>query len=519
MDRSKTNMKAAVLGLALALFMAALDQTIVATAMPTIVAELGGLEYFTWVFSAYMIATVVATPIFGKLSDMYGRKLFFLAGLIVFMIGSALCGLATTMTELIIYRAVQGIGGGALMPIVFTIIFDIFPPEKGGKMQGLFGAVFGLSSVLGPSLGAFFTDHVHWTWNFYINLPLGVISIGLIIWGYHESREKRKQRIDWLGAVMLTAAILSLMFALELGGTKVNGVLYEWGSWQIIGLFAVFAVLLVVFLLWEAKVSEPIIQLALFRNPLFTSSNFVSFFYGAVLISAATYIPLFVQGVLGGSATTSGTILTPMQLSVVVSSVFGGRLIGKTSYRNIMLGSVTLLLISMVLLAGLGVGTQRWTVTAYMILLGLGIGVSFSVLNLSALHKVEDRYKGSVTSMIVFFRTIGSALGVTVLGAIQKHSLSINLEQSLGAAASSQIGDPRLLLQPEFRAGVSPEALGKMTEALAGSIANVYLLCIVFPVLSFVFIMMMGSAKLEFPSRGGQKSPGGSGETGPATTH
>jgi EmrB/QacA subfamily drug resistance transporter len=224
MDNKKSNVRLTVLGLMMTLLLVSLDQTIVSTAMPTIIGQFGGLDKFVWVFSAYLIANVTGMPIFGKLSDMYGRKRFFIMGLIVFMIGSALCGTAQSMTELIIYRAIQGIGGGALLPIVFTIVFDIFPPQKMGKMQGLFGAVFGISSVLGPLAGALFTDYLDWRWCFYINLPLGVVSLFLIMVFYHESVQHKKQVIDWLGTVLMVGTVLCLMFGLELGGKTVVGV-------------------------------------------------------------------------------------------------------------------------------------------------------------------------------------------------------------------------------------------------------------------------------------------------------
>ena len=264
-----------VAGLLLGILMASMDNTIVVTAMGTIVGDLGGLENFVWVVSAYMVAEMAGMPIFGKLSDMYGRKRFFIFGLIVFMIGSALCGTAENITQLGIYRAIQGIGGGALVPIAFTIVFDIFPPEKRGKMGGLFGAVFGLSSIFGPLLGAYITDYISWHWVFYINLPLGILALIFITFFYKESRVHRKQKIDWFGAITLVGAVVSLMFALELGGQK-----YDWDSSFILSLFGGFAILIIAFIFIERKVEEPIISFEMFKRRLFGMSTIIALCYG-----------------------------------------------------------------------------------------------------------------------------------------------------------------------------------------------------------------------------------------------
>lgn len=319
MHTKESNLKLVVVGLLLGILMSAMDNTIIASAMGTIVSDLGGLDKIVWVTSAYMVMVMAGTPIFGKLSDMYGRKRFFIFGLIVFLIGSALCGTATSITQLSIYRAIQGIGGGALMPIAFTIVFDIYPPEKRGKLTGLFGAVFGISSVLGPLLGAYITDYVGWQWVFYINLPLGIIALFLIATSYKESISHAKQRIDWGGAFTLVGAIICLMFALELGGNQ-----YAWDSSAILGLFVGFAVLLLAFILIERVAAEPVISFAMFRKRLFATSSVTSLFYGSAFIVATIYIPIFVQGVFGGSATNSGLILMPMMIGTVVGSQTGG---------------------------------------------------------------------------------------------------------------------------------------------------------------------------------------------------
>ncbi|MCR8645233.1 MFS transporter [Paenibacillus sp. N1-5-1-14] len=497
MNAKKTVIPWTVLGLMLGLLLASLDQTIVSTAMPTIVQKLGGFNSFIWVFSAYLIANVVTMPIFGKLSDMYGRKRFFLLGIVIFMIGSALCGSAQSMTQLIIYRAIQGLGGGALMPITFAIIFDIFPAEKRGKMQGLFGAVFGISSVLGPIIGAYFTDHVQWEWIFYVNLPLGVISLILISLFYHDSLAHKKQSVDWGGTLVFAASILSFMFALELGGRE-----YPWGSWQIVTLFAGFVIGIAVFLVIESKVAEPIVPLKLFKNRLFSASISTNIFYGGVLISASSYIPLFVQGVFDGSATNAGQILTPMMLGLVVSSAMGGMLLSKLAYRNILLISVSMMLVATSLLATLSVSSEHWTVIAYMILLGLGTGMSFPVISMTALHEIDIRQRGSVTSLVTFSRSIGSAIGVTILGSAQMNYLLDKIKAMPGGAQFGNLQDAKILLQPEVKKQIPPDVMNQITDALAGSIANVFLITVFMVILAFVCILFMGKARLQVPAKG-----------------
>ncbi|KWX71631.1 MFS transporter [Paenibacillus riograndensis] len=497
MHSKESNLKLVVVGLLLGILMSAMDNTIVASAMGTIVSDLGGLDKIVWVTSAYMVMVMAGTPIFGKLSDMYGRKRFFIFGLIVFLAGSALCGTATSITQLSIYRAIQGIGGGALMPIAFTIMFDIYPPEKRGKLTGLFGAVFGISSVLGPLLGAYITDYVGWQWVFYINLPIGVIAFILVTLSYKESVTHSKQRIDWGGAFTLVGAVICLMFALELGGNQ-----YAWDSAQIIGLFGGFAVLLIVFLFIERVAPEAVISFAMFRNRLFATSSILALFYGSAFIVATVYIPIYVQGVYGGSATNSGLVLMPMMIGSVIGSQTGGLLTTKTSFRNIMLLSAVCFVAGVFSLSTLAPDTSRLMLNMFMALTGFGVGFSFSVLSMSSIHHFDMRQRGSATSTSTFMRSLGMTLGITIFGIIQRNSFTNGLSDAFGAGAdTSSFGDPRAALTPEARAQIPAPVLEKITNALSGSIAHTFLWALVPAVLGFVFVLLMPGDRLTVHSK------------------
>ncbi|WHY74043.1 MDR family MFS transporter [Fictibacillus enclensis] len=489
-QRSK---KFVVAGLLLGILMSAMDNTIVATAIGTIVAELGDFEKFIWVTSAYMIASVASMLIFGKLSDMYGRKKFYITGLALFILGSVLCGMADTMTQLSLYRAIQGVGGGALMPIAFTIIFDIFPVEQRGKMTGLFGAVFGMSSVFGPLLGAYLTDYLDWRWIFYVNLPLGLLSLFFIFKFYFESLEHREQKIDYLGAVLLVASLVSLMFALEFGGKE-----YAWDSALILSLLAGFAVLFVLFILAERRAADPIVSLALFKKRLFLSSQAIAFFYGSVFILATMYIPIYIQGVFGGSATNAGLILMPMMIGVVVGSQTGGRTVIRSSYRKVMMFSGVIFLIGVYLLSTMDAGTSRMLVTLYMVLAGIGVGFSFPVLSMASVHKLDARQRGSANSQNAFFRLIGMTLGITIFGTIQNNLLSDRLKDALPQFGQFQKSvNSRALLQPEVRKQIPPEVLDKMTDILANSIADTFGYSLICVVAALLFIFFMGQARVK----------------------
>lgn len=495
--KQKNNIGIVIAGLLLAILMGSMDNTIVATAMGNIVAELGGFDKFVWVTSAYMVAEMAGMPIFGKLSDMYGRKRFFIFGLIVFMIGSALCGTASNITELALFRALQGIGAGAVIPTAFTIMFDAVAPQQRGKLGGLFGAVFGMSSIFGPLLGAYITDHIAWEWVFYINLPLGVLALSMIAFFYKESMEHSKQPIDWLGATTLIGAVVCLMFGLELGGKT-----YAWDSAQIIGLFAGSAVLLALFLFIETKAKEPIITYGLFKNRVYSTSILAAFFSGAAFIVASVYIPIFIQGVLGGTATNSGLVLLPMMVGSVVTATMGGFLMTKISYRNIMIPTLILLVVGTVLVTTLGTESSRLQVTLYMILIGLGIGASFSVLSNAAIHGIGTRQRGTASSTLNFIRSLGMTVGITVFGILQSNNFTGKLSDAFAAGGMQgggdmAFGDPRELLKPETRENFPPEVLGVITESLSSSITFTFALAIIPAALALLVSCFMGSSKLD----------------------
>ncbi|MFD9628477.1 MDR family MFS transporter [Peribacillus muralis] len=492
---NQNHQKFIVAGLLLGILMSAMDNTIVATAMGTIVSDLGGFDKFVWVTSAYMVATMASMPIFGKLSDMYGRKRFFIFGLVVFLIGSALCGMAQSIVQLSIFRAIQGIGGGALMPIAFTIIFDIFPPEKRGKLTGLFGAVFGASSVLGPLLGAYITEYSSWHWIFYVNVPIGIISLFFISRYYKESANTQEQKIDWGGAATLVIAVVSLMFALELGGE------YGWSSSPIIALFASFVVFFVSFFFFERRAKDPIISLWLFKRRLFATSQILAILYGGTFIILTVYIPIFVQAVYGGSATNAGLILTPMMLGSVVGSAIGGIFNTKTSFRNLMAISVICYFVGMLLLGTITPDTSRTSLTLFMILTGFGMGFSFSLLPIASIHNLEPRFRGSANSTNSFLRSFGMTLGVTIYGAIQNNVFTSKMADAFkgmqGGPDPGLLQDPRQLFQSDARAEIPDFILDKIVHAMSDSISLIFTLALIPIGLAAITVFFMGKTRIE----------------------
>ncbi|MDG4656448.1 MDR family MFS transporter [Ectobacillus antri] len=496
MVSKESNIRLVIIGLLLGILMAAMDNTIVATAIGTIVSDLGGLDKFVWVTSAYMVAVMAGMPIFGKLSDMYGRKRFYIFGLLVFLLGSVLCGMAQNIVQLSIFRAIQGIGGGALMPIAFTIVFDIFPVEKRGKMTGLLGAVFGMSSVFGPLLGAYITENISWHWVFYVNIPIGLISLFCIVKAYKETAPTTKQYIDWGGAITLIVAVVSIMFALELGGKE-----YAWSSAQILGLFSVFVIFFISFLVIETKAKDPIISFWMFKQRVFATSQIIAFFYGATFVISTVFIPIFVQAVYGGSATSAGFVLMPMMLGSVAGSAIAGIFQTKTTYRNLMLLSIASFLMGTIFLSTMTPETTRMMVTLYMILVGFGVGFSFSLLPTSSVHNIDPRFRGSATSTNSFFRSLGMTLGVTIFGTIQNTAFTENLKNAFagmneGANALGNMGDLKSIFEPATRAKIPAPILDKIVDAMSSSITHIFALSLIPLVLSAIAIVWMGNARV-----------------------
>ena len=447
-------------GLMVTLFLAALDQTIVATALPRVVGDLGGLSQYSWVFTAYMLATTVTVPLYGRLGDVYGRRPLFLFAIALFLLGSALCGTAQGMTQLVVFRAVQGIGAGGIIPLSLAVIGNIVPPRDRGRYQGLIGATFGAASIIGPAVGGFIVDNTTWRWVFYVNLPIGGLAL-IVIWlTMPRRREVRKRPIDWAGAGVLAAGTTALLLGLVWGGRE-----YAWSSPEVVGALALAAALLVVFALWERRVSEPILPFDVLRNPIVLSSVLCMGLVGMAMFGTIAYMPLFVQGVIGTSATSSGIVLTPMILAAVITSVLAGQWVSRTGrYRpNAVLGPVVLTF-GMLLLWRMDVDTTNGEAARNMIVAGIGIGSMMQVFVLSVQNAVRRSEMGSATALTQFARSIGGTIGVTVMGVIVNLGLPARLHGGPDAAVVHRLPPG---LRADLAAAMKPAFL---TAACIGAV-------------------------------------------------
>jgi EmrB/QacA subfamily drug resistance transporter len=412
--RSQAQVVLATAGVALALLLAALDQTVVGVAMPRIVRELHGLAYYAWVTTAYLVTSTALVPVAGKLGDMFGRKPFLLAGMFGFVGASALCGMSQDMVQLVLFRGLQGVFGGVLFASTFAVLADIFPPTARARMSGVFGAVFGLSSVIGPPLGGYLTDGPGWRWAFYVNVPVGIVAVLLVASQLPVVRSSARLRdIDWAGTSLLFAGLAPLLVGLSMTRD------HAWTSIEVLGLFAIAAVMLVAFYFVERKVEHPVVPFELFKLNAFAVPMAVAFFSAIGMFGSTIFVPLLYQGVLGTSATNSGQLLTPMMLAVVVTSTATGAFIARIpAYRWLGVGALAVMILGLVLLAQVGPGTSAWEVTRDIVIIGAGLGVTFPLTFVVVQAGLPYHLIGVGTSQVTFWRSLGGTIGVALLGSI-----------------------------------------------------------------------------------------------------
>ncbi|GII96653.1 MDR family MFS transporter [Sinosporangium siamense] len=495
-------------GLILAMVLAMLDNMIVGTAMPRIVGELGGLNHLSWVVTAYVLGTTISTPIWGKLGDLYGRKMVFLASIVIFMVGSALCGMAGSailggpengMMQLILFRALQGLGAGGLIVNALALIGDLVPPRERGHYQGMMSAVMTVAMIAGPLIGGFITDSLDWRWAFYVNLPLGAVALVLLsVTLKLPPAPAASRRIDWLGAALLSVGITALVLVTTWGGTE-----YDWGSPQILGLLALAVVTLAIFVPVERRAAEPIMPLGLFRNRNFTLITLIGFLLGFSMFGAINFLPLFQQLVQGNSATESGLLLLPMMASAMLVSLFVGRAVTKTGKYKIypVIGGVGMAL-GTFLLSLQRVDTSNWTTAIYIAVLGFGMGFLMQMTMLIAQNSVEQKDLGVASSASTFFRSIGGSVGVSVFGALFNSRLADGIVERLGpSAANLASGGERL--DPATVRTLPPEVRTGFLASLADALSNVFVWAILFTVIIPILAMFI----VEIPLRSSFDSP------------
>jgi EmrB/QacA subfamily drug resistance transporter len=495
LEMSSKRRWAVTAGVMTGMFIAALEATVVGTAMPTVIASLGGLNHYSWVFSAYLVTSTVTVPVWGKLSDLYGRRLLYQIGIAVFLIGTLLSGLSASMTQLIVFRAIQGLGAGALIPLGMTIIGDIFTLQERARMQAYFSGVWGFSSVVGPIVGGFLTDQLSWRWVFFINLPIGIAAALIIGLALKEPKRHETPTIDYAGAALLMTAISLLMLATVEGGTSLTTLFAPTNLFILIAAVA----LLLIFFWVEKKARDPIIPFNLFRNRTVSVSIVAGFLAGVAMFGAISFIPLFAQGALEATATEAGSLLTPLMLSWVLMSVIGGRLLLRVGYRNISIIGFVVLSVGFVFLALFQRETARFWLYIDLILIGAGLGLTMLTLLIAVQQAVERTQLGVATSLNQFSRAIGGAFGVAIMGAVltaglaqQLNNVARNDSNILSVEQAAELAsNPNALIDPQAKATLPEKTFEVLQDSMAISIHRVFWMGAVFSVMALLVALLL----------------------------
>ncbi len=494
MSRAKINVIFATV--VLGMLMAALDQTIVSAALPSIVADLGSAGHMAWVVTAYLLAEAVATALAGKLGDLFGRKLLFQLSAIIFIAGSALAGVAGGMVVLVIARGIQGVGAGGLMVTSMALIADTIPLRERGKYQGALGAVFGVTTVVGPTLGGLFTDHASWRWCFYVNVPIAIVMVLMAARTLPRVKAVTRPVVDYLGIGLIALGVSALILALEFGGNE-----FDWLSWQIIGLFALAAVLIYYFIAVEQRAADPMLPMRLFRSRVFTVSSVLSFIVGFAMLGSMTYLPAYLQYVDGASATESGVRTLPLVVGLFVTSIFSGQVVGRTGqYRYFPIVGMAVMAIGLALMSTMGRDTSAWLESLYMLVLGSGLGLSMQVLTIVVQNTVPYADLGTATSGVTFFRTLGSAFGTAVFGTLYSNQSQTALAEAMREAPGIP---PNVVADPKALRELPLEQARPIIDAYADSIDYVFRWVVPVALIGFVVAWFLPQVRLRDSARHG----------------